>query len=191
MTGGKILDEPASRLMYREDDAQFKRRLNSAIQLYWIYNTAMTILICLILSYLFKFSLLIAIIVAILFLLISNIQQTLLRVTKAHRWEIYKNHAIIPNARQGAYTLNFKEIATIERTKSLTGEKLIIKLKDGRRLGYDFGDHERPLSALETAIHHFLRLKTETKPTVVIPITPKYKGGQSRVAYRPHKEKPR
>ena len=43
-----IFNEAVSggRLLYREDDVNFKRRLNTAIQMSWVFNTALTIIVC-------------------------------------------------------------------------------------------------------------------------------------------------
>jgi hypothetical protein len=171
MNGERMQDETAPRLMYREDDAHFKRRLNSAIQLYWIYNSAVTILVCAMIFYLLDISLFIGIVVGLLILMYSNILQTLYRVTKTQRWEVYKDHAVMPRALSGgAHTVNFSEIEAMERRGGISGERMVIILKTGTRLSFDLSGQERPLASLEWAYNEYGKQKDRPQVKIVIPI---------------------
>ncbi len=171
MTGERTHDGDAPRLMYREDDVHFKRRMNSAIQLYWIYNSAVTILVCVLIFYLLDISLFIGIVMGLLILMLSNILQTLYRVTKTQRWEVYKDRAVMPKSLSGgAFTVHFSDIEAMERRGGISGERLVITLRGGRRLSFDLSGQERPLTSLEWAYNEYGKQKDRPPVKIVIPI---------------------
>ncbi len=144
------------RLLYREDDAHFKQRLVTTIQLYWVYNSALTIIICAVVVYLLHLPLLIGIVLGLLILLVSNIQQTMWRMGRATRWEVFRNMVVIPSrTSSGRREIHFEDIASVQRHKSLVEERVVLKLRDGSNLTFAVEEQERPLSALETAFRNY------------------------------------
>jgi len=144
------------RLLYREDDAHFKQRLVTTIQMYWVLNSALTIIICAAIVYLLDLPLLIGIILGLLILLVSNIQQTMWRMGRATRWEVFRNMVVIPSRTvSGRREIRFEDIESVQRHKSLVEEQLVLKMRDGSTLTFTVEEQERPLSALETAFRNY------------------------------------
>jgi hypothetical protein len=144
------------RLIYREDEGHFKRRLDSSIQFYWVYNSAMTILVCVLIFYFLKVSIFISIVVALLILLVSNIQLTLSRVGQAARWRVSTNSVVIPSRRRGWPTsIQFSDISSIERRRGPLGESVVLHMEDGRRISFSRAGQEKPISALMEAFSRY------------------------------------
>ena len=169
--------EGAARLVYREDDDNYKRRLNSAIQMSWVFNTAVTILVCAGLFYALDYNLIMGIILGILLAMISNLHLTLSRVTRASRWEIYKNRFIMPKGfRGGQRTISFDDIESIQRTKGMAGETITIKLRSGESISLDVEEQRKPLEALDLAFRQYGRYRSERPDKITIPISGITKG---------------
>ncbi len=162
----------SARLMYREDDDNFKRRLNTAIQFSWVYNTAVTILIVVGIFYVLDYNLAMGIMLGVLIAMVSNLHYTLSRVTKAARWEVYKNRVVMPRGfRGGERTIAYGDIKGIERHKSMTGEAVTIVLASGERIVLDVGEQQKPLSALELAYRQFARASGTVHSGITIPVS--------------------
>jgi hypothetical protein len=157
--------------MYREDDDNFKRRLNTAIQMSWVYNTALTILALAIIFYILDLNMVMGIILGVLGAMLSNLHLTLSRVTRASRWEIYKNRVVMPQGfRGGDRTIHFKDIDTIERERKLTGELVMITLKSDELLTFDAEEQEKPLAALELVFRQYGRSHVGPMREIRLPI---------------------
>jgi len=168
-----IFNEVASggRLLYREDDTNFKRRLNTAIQMSWVFNTAITIIVCTSIFYLLDFNLIMGIILGVLLALMSNLHLTLSRVTAASRWEVYKNRVVMPLGMRGGHrTIAFEDIDKIERQRGLTGETVNIKLRSGETITLDVEEQRKPLEALDLAFRQFDRSRRGPVSGITIPI---------------------
>ncbi|UCC92349.1 MAG: hypothetical protein JSW25_06655 [Thermoplasmata archaeon] len=173
-TTAGIFDEEASegRLLYREDDANFKRRLNTAIQMSWVFNTAITIIVCASIFYILDITLVMGVILGILLALMSNLHLTLSRVTKASRWEVYKNRVVMPLGMRGGHrTIPFDDIDTIDRQKGLTGETVVVTLKSGEAITLAVEEQRRPLEALDLAYRQYERSRREPTREIKIPIS--------------------
>jgi len=169
---GAALEDGAARLVYREDDDNYKRRLNTAIQMSWVFNTAVTILVCAGLFYALDYNLIMGVILGILIAMISNLHLTLSRVTKASRWEIYKNRFVMPKGFSGGQrTISFDDIESIQRSKGMTGETIIIKLRSGESISLDVEEQRKPLEALELAFRQYDRHHSEQPDKITIPIS--------------------
>ncbi len=164
--------ESSGRLLYREDDANFKRRLNTAIQMSWVFNTALTILVCASIFYLLDFNLVMGIILGILLALMSNLHLTLSRVSSAYRWEVYKNRVVMPLGMRGGHrTIPFENIEAIERQRTLTGETVVIKLRKGEDISLDVEEQRKPLEALDLAYRQYDRSRKGPVSGITIPIS--------------------
>lgn len=163
----------SGRLLYREDDANFKRRLNTAIQMSWVFNTAITILVTSAIFYLLDINLVMGIILGILLALMSNLHLTLSRVTRASRWEVYKNRVVLPLGMRGGHrTLPFEEIEAIERQRAtISGETVVIKLRSGEQITLDVEEQRRPLEALDLAFRQYDRSRRGSVPRISIPVS--------------------
>jgi hypothetical protein len=169
---GASMEDGAARLVYREDDDNYKRRLNTAIQMSWVFNTAVTILVCAGLFYALDYNLIMGIILGILIAMISNLHLTLSRVTRASRWEIYKNRFVMPKGFSGGQrTISFDDIESIQRSKGMTGETIIIKLRSGESISLDVEEQRKPLEALELAFRQYDRHHSEHPDKITIPIS--------------------
>jgi hypothetical protein len=169
-----IFNEAASegRLLYREDDSNFKRRLNTAIQMSWVFNTAITIIVCSTIFYLLNFNMVMGIILGILLALMSNLHLTLSRVTRASRWEVYKNRVVMPLGMRGGHrTVPFDDIEAIERHKGLTGETVNVRLRSGETISLDVEEQRRPLEALDLAYRQYERSRREPTREIRIPVS--------------------
>jgi len=145
-------DASPSRLAYREDDVHFKARLDSAVQSYWVYNSAATILVCVAIFYVLRQPIYIGIITGLLILLVSNLYQTMNRISQTHRWEIYTDRVVVPASGMGKQVrIAFADIESIVRTKGPLGEKLVIHSKNSKRIDLYVQGQERTLSILEKA----------------------------------------
>jgi hypothetical protein len=169
-----MFDEAASgaRLLYREDDANFKRRLNTAIQMSWVFNTALTIIVCTSIFYLLDINLVMGIILGILLALMSNLHLTLSRVTRASRWEVYKNRVVMPLGMRGGHRMvTFDDIVAIERQKGLTGETVSVNLRSGEVIKLDVEEQRKPLEALDLAFRQYDRSRKGPVSGITIPIS--------------------
>lgn len=170
-----IFNEAVSggRLLYREDDDNFKRRLNTAIQMSWVFNTALTIIVCALIFYFLDFNLVMGIILGILLALMSNLHLTLSRVTRASRWEIYKNRVVMPLGMRGGHrTIPFDDIKALERQKGITGETVSVKLANGEVITLDVDEQRKPLEALDLAFRQYDRSRQGPVSGITIPISP-------------------
>ena len=151
-----------SRLTYREDDAHFKRRLDSAVQSYWVYNSAATILVCVGVFYVLKQPIYIGIITGLLILLVSNLYQTMNRISQTHRWEIYTDRVVIPASGMGKQLrVQFSDIESMVRVKGPLGGKLVIHRKDGRSIELHAEGQERTLAILEKTYAQYASARHE------------------------------
>jgi hypothetical protein len=164
-------DSSEGRLLYREDDRNFKRRLNSAIQISWVFNTAITIIVCASIFYFLDINLVMGIILGILLALMSNLHLTLSRVTKASRWEVYKNRVVMPLGMRGGHrTVAFDDIDVIERHKGLTGEVVVVTLTRDETITLDVEEQRKPLEALDLAYRQYERSHREPAREIKIPV---------------------
>ncbi len=164
-------DVGSARLLYREDDDNFKRRLNSVIQMSWVFNTAVTILVCAGLFYALDYNLVMGIILGVLIAMISNLHLTLSRVTRASRWEIYKNRVVMPKGfRGGNLTIHFDDIESIQRQKGVAGDTMNIKLRNGETLTLDVREQRKPLEALDLAYRQYGKGPAAQQGKITIPI---------------------
>ncbi len=148
-SGGGTAARP-SRLTYREDDSHFKRRLDSAVQSYWVYNSAATILVCVVVFYVLRQPIYIGIITGLLILLVSNLYQTMNRISQTNRWEIYTDHVVIPASGMGkTVSLPYSDVESMERVRGPLGGRLSIRRTDGRRIELPAEGQERTLATLE------------------------------------------
>ena len=160
------------KLVYREDDAHFKRRLDTTIQFYWVLTYAVTIIACVAVFYALGLPLYAAIIAAMLLLLVLTLQQTMSRIGRTGRWEVYGDHAMLPvDRRGGVMRLAYGDIEDVRRAGGIGGERLDIALKRGVTLKYDVTSQERALAALEAAYRQW-RARHSPVATVSIPVVP-------------------
>lgn len=165
-------EEASARLLYREDDANFKRRLNSAIQMSWVFNTAATIIICSLIFYAMDLNLVMGIIAGVLLAMVSNLHLTLSRVTRASRWEVYKNRVVMPlGLRGGERTIEFEDIEVIERQSGMAGETVVIHLSSGESITLDVEEQRRPLEALGLAYRQYDRSREVPRTDIRIPVS--------------------
>jgi hypothetical protein len=147
---------PSARMIYREDDAHFKQRLDFSIQMSWVYNSVTTVLVFVVIFYLFNQPIYIAIIMGLLVLLVSNLSLTLSNVSRTHRWEVYTNRVVIPSGRgDSSTTLDFHDIEEISRTRGVTGERVVIRLGGNTKMSFPVEGQEKSLTALETAFSQY------------------------------------
>ncbi len=165
-------DISGGRLLYREDDDNFKRRLNTAIQMSWVFNTAITILVCAVIFYLLDINLVMGIILGILLALMSNLHLTLSRVTRASRWEVYKDRVVMPLGMRGGHRkIPFADIEAIERQRSaISGEVVVIRLKSGELINLDVEEQRKPLEALDLAFRQYDRTRGGIVSGITIPV---------------------
>jgi hypothetical protein len=158
-------------LTFREDDASFKRRLNTTIQISWVYNTVLVVLVCLGIFFIIDYSLAYGLVLGILLAMISNIHITLNQVTHASRWEIYKNRFIMPWGIRGhERLLMFEDIKTIERQRGMVTDRIIVQLVSGEVLRIDASGLQKPTEALEMAFRRFVRVRSERLGKISIPV---------------------
>jgi hypothetical protein len=164
-------DSGSARLLYREDDGNFKRRLNSAIQMSWVFNTALTILVCAVLFYILDYNLVMGIIFGVLIAMISNLHLTLSRVTRASRWEIYNNRVVMPRGfRGGNLTIHFDDIDSIQRQKGVAGDTMTITMMGGESLTLDVEEQRKPLEALDLAYRQYAKGPGVPQDRITIPV---------------------
>jgi hypothetical protein len=169
-----IFNEASSsgRLLYREDDVNFKRRLNTAIQMTWVFNTAITIIVAVIIFYILDINLVMGIILGILLALLSNLHLTLSRVTQASRWEVYKNRAVVPMGLRGGHrTIQFEDIDSIDRQKNMGADTMIVTLRSKETINLDVEEQRKPLEALELAFRQFDRSRRGPVSGITIPVS--------------------
>lgn len=160
-----------ARLLYREDDGNFKRRINTAIQMTVVFNTAITIIVVLLFFLLLDLDLLTGLLMGILLAFISNFHLTLSRVTVATRWEVFKNRVVMPIGLRGRQrTIAFEEIDVIERQMSITGETVTVRLRSGEAITLDVEEQRKPLEALDLAFRQFDRSRRGPVSGITIPV---------------------
>jgi len=160
------------RLVYREDDAHFKRRLDSTIQFYWVLTYAVTIIACVAVFYALDLPLFAAIIAALLLLMVLTLQQTMSRIGRTGRWEVYGDHAMLPvDRRGGVVRLTYADIEEVRRVGGIGGERIDVVLRRGATLKYDAASQERALAALESAHKQWCARHAPVR-TVEIPVVP-------------------
>jgi succinate-acetate transporter protein len=170
---------PSLKLLYREDDANFKKRMNTAIQLSWIYNNVLTILVTIGIFYILDLDLVLGIVMGVLIAFFSSFHVTLGQVTQACHWEVYKNRVVMPAGMMKVErTIYFREIEGLERTKSMVREILIIRLKTGEAMKIDVGGQEGPVEAFERAYTQFARVQSRRMGTYSLPVVPDEDDGQ-------------
>jgi len=141
--------QEASRLIYREDDRNFKQRLNTAIQIGWVFNTALTVMVVMGIFYILGFQLVLGLIMSILVAFFSNFRFLLIQISKSARWEVYRNKVIMPRGgRGGNRVIMFSDIDSIERRKTGFVDKVIIQMRGGSRFSVDVSGQEAPLQCL-------------------------------------------
>lgn len=167
---GSFESSAATRLTYREDDSNFKQRLNTMIQIGWVYNTSLTIIVCtLIFSYL-GINLLRGVLLGILLALFANFRYTMVQVTHASRWEIYKNRFVMPKGLQGKESLiMFKDIKQIDRTNDMLGGKVVVDLSSGSKVTIRTDGQEHPIQVLMIAFNQYSNARS--KRAAEIPIS--------------------
>ena len=160
------------KLVYREDDAHFKRRLDTTIQFYWVLTYAVTIIACVAVFYVLGLPIYAAIIAAMLLLLVLTLQQTMARIGRTGRWEVYGDHAMLPvDRRGGVMRLAYTDIEDVGRAGGIGGERLDVVLNGGRTLRYDIASQERALAAFEAAYRQW-RARHSPVAAVSIPVVP-------------------
>lgn len=160
-----------ARLLYREDDGNFKRRINTAIQMTVVFNTAITIILVLLFFLALDMDLLMGLLMGILLAFISNFHLTLSRVTVATRWEVYKNRVVMPIGLRGRQrTIDFEDIEVIEREVGITGETVNVRLRSGEAITLDVGEQRKPLEALDLAFRQFDRSRRGPASGITIPV---------------------
>ena len=170
---------PSLKLLYREDDSNFKKRMNTAIQLSWIYNNVLTILVTIGIFYVLGLDLVLGIVMGVLIAFFSSFHVTLGQVSQACHWEVYKNRVVMPYGMMKVErTIYFREIEGLERSKNLVRELLVIRLKAGEVMKIDLGGQERPVEALERAFTQFAHVQSRRMGTYTIPIVPDESNGQ-------------
>lgn len=154
-------DASPSRLTYREDDSHFKRRLDSAVQSYWVYNSAATILVCVAIFYILGQPIYIGIITGLLILLVSNLYQTMNRISQTHRWEIYTDRVVIPASGFGKKrTLAFSAVQSMAVRRGFLGGRLLVVLRDGKHMSFYLQGQERIMQTLERTYSHYSAVKS-------------------------------
>lgn len=160
-----------ARLLYREDDGNFKRRINTAIQMTVVFNTSITIILVLLFFILLDVDLLMGLLTGILLAFISNFHLTLSRVTVATRWEVYKNRVVMPVGLRGRQrTIAFEDIEVIERERGITGETVTVRLRSGEAIPLDVEEQRKPLEALDLAFRQFDRSRRGPVSGITIPV---------------------
>ena len=170
---------PSLKLLYREDDTNFKKRMNTAIQLSWIYNNVLTILVTIAIFYALDLDLVLGIVMGVLIAFFSSFHVTLGQVSQACHWEVYKNRVVMPSGLMKVErTIYFREIEGLERSKSLVRTLLIVRLKAGEVIRIDSGGQERPIEALERAFTQFAQVQSRRMGKYTIPVVPDESDGQ-------------
>ncbi len=161
------------RLLYREDDANFKRRLDAAIQFYWVWTYAITIIAAAAVAYFLGLPLYAAIIAALLLLLVISLQQTMLRIGRSGRWEVYGDRAKVPVDRKGgSLTVHYGDVDRLDRADGLGGTRLELVLSTGRRLRFESAGQEKALVALESAYKQWGSRRMANPAPLSIPVVP-------------------
>lgn len=163
----------SDRLIYREADDAFKSRLNTAIQIGWVYNTSLTIIAILGIFYLLDLPLVMGLILGILLALITNFQFLIIHVNQSHRWEIYRNRVVIPiGFRGGQRVIFFREIEEIERRKGIVNDRVIIHMRDDAPIKIDLGGQEEPLHNLMMVYSKYSKVQSRRSGEITIPSGP-------------------
>ncbi len=171
--GGETDDHGADRLVFREDDESFKRRLNSAIQFGWVTNTAIAIIVCIAILFLLDITGVYSILLGILLALLTNFYYTLLQVTKASRWEVYRNRVVMPKGMSsGELVIWYKDIKEIERKKGLLIDWVIITLHSGERIRIEARGQKSALHTLSMAFKQYSDSIKRGQGNIPIPISP-------------------
>lgn len=160
----------SDRLLYREADDAFKSRLNTAIQIGWVYNTALTIIVIMGIFYLLGLQMILGLILGILLALFANFRFLIIQVSKSSRWEIYRNRVAIPRGFQGGQrVILFKDIEEIERRNGTLNDKVVIKMADGSRINIDVGGQEGPLNNLILVYDKYSKVRSRQGTEITIP----------------------
>ena len=169
---GRTDDHRANRLVFREDDDSYKRRLNSAIQVGWVTNTAIAIIVCITILYLLDVSGIYSILLGVLLALLANFYYTLLQVTKASRWEVYRNRVVMPKGMSsGELVIWFEDIEDIERRDGLLLDSVVIKLRSGKRIRVDVKGQKNALQTLFMAYNQYSNSIRGRQSKISIPIS--------------------
>lgn len=163
----------SDRLLYREPDDAFKSRLNTAIQIGWVYNTSLTLMVILGIFYLLDLPLVMGLILGILLALFANFHFLIIQVSKSNRWEIYRNKVAIPRGFQGGQrVIMFKDIKEIEHRQGILNEKMIIHLVTGARISIDVGGQKGPLQSLMIVYNKYSNVTSRGSLEITIPSVP-------------------
>lgn len=162
----------ADRLLYREDEGNFKKRLNSAVQIGWFANTILTVIVSVAILWLLGFPIAYGILLGILIALLTNFHYTLIQVTKANRWEVYRNRIVMPKGlNDGKSEVLFEDIDDIVRQRKFLNDLVIIKLRNGRRIRIQAKGQEDALRTLFLAFKHYSNAKSRPRQDeVTIPV---------------------
>jgi hypothetical protein len=160
-----------TRLTYREDDENFKKRLNTTVQIGWVFNTAVTIMIILGVIYLLGQELLLGLLLGVVMAFFTTFHFTLIQVTHANRWEIFRNRFKMPRGiRGGVVEIMYRDIREIERRKGVTGEKVVVHLNSGRRISIDVSGQEQPIGVLLLTHRQYENIHSKRVSEISIPI---------------------
>lgn len=163
----------SDRLVYREPDDAFKSRLNTAIQIGWVYNTALTLIVIMVIFYLLDLPLVMGLILGILLALFANFRFLIIQVSKSDRWEIYRNKVAIPRGFQGGQrVIMFKDIKEIEHHRGILYDRLIIHLVTGARISIDVGGQEGPVENLIIVYNKYSKVISRKSLEITIPYGP-------------------
>jgi hypothetical protein len=131
-------------------------------------------------AYFLGLPLYVAIIAAMLLLLVISLQQTMLRIGRSGRWEVYGDWAKVPVDRKGgALTVAYTDIERLERAGGLAGARVEMVLRTGRRLRFESAGQEKALAALETAYQQWGSRRATPKAPLSIPVVPQEGGDAS------------
>jgi hypothetical protein len=171
-SGVETDEQRADRLVFREDDESFKRRLNSAIQLGWVTNTAIAIIVCITILYLLDVSGIYSILLGVLLALLANFYYTLSQVTKASRWEVYRNRVVMPKGMSsGHLVIWYEDIEVIARKDGHLFDLVVIKLHSGERIRVEVKGQESALQTLFMAYRQYSDSIERSQSKISIPIS--------------------
>jgi hypothetical protein len=109
----------------------------------------------------------------ILIAFFSSFHLTLGQVSQACHWEVYKNRVTMPSGiMKVERTIYFREIESLERSKSLVRELLLVRLKTGETLKIDIGGQEKPIDAFERGYSQFVQVQSRRMGMFTIPVVP-------------------
>ena len=127
----------------------------------WVFNTAVTIIVCSVIFYALDLNLVMGVIIGVLLAMVSNLHLTLSRVTRASRWEVYKNRVVVPMGfRGGERTIEYSDIARMERHRGMAGESVVLHMTSDESITFDLEEQRRPIEALELAFRQYDRSRS-------------------------------